>query len=326
MEKQTVTRSVHPGKTTARRVHNRLTKHGNFFARDAIYGLQSSLEIMTVQWGSFSTLNNANLLKRHPLVKLMFKELGFLLYYRFWKTNLQVKKISFKEWKILLVSLYIVMLAMISINLKLLSRFITILGNIFWAVFFLLRKLKIRSVQKRNNKTEDIWKMEAITPSFCPFHFIFCRPPFCIKVILFQRITLSISNFRKREGWVGLIEWGERGLSYLFCNFVHCTCQVAHISWRHTSDGNSAIFGQVDGVFFSKPFNLKIQTSNLAYCTLYQKNSWLALLPRRRSEITLTKTIKPPEIAPLVCISLNQFWYKPCFFEILNFPQLLDLK
>ena len=198
--------SVQPGKTIAHRVHNRLTKHGNFFARDAFYGLQSSFEIMTVQWGLFSTLNNANLLKRHPLVKLTFKELGFLLYYRFWKTNLQVKKIYFKEWKILLVSPYIVMLAMISINLTLLSRFITILGNIFWAVFFLLRKLKIRSVQKRNNKTEDIRKMEAITSSFCPFHFTFCRPPFCIKVILFQRITLSISNFRKRDGWVGLIE------------------------------------------------------------------------------------------------------------------------
>ena len=87
--------SVQPGKTTAHRVHNRLTKHGNLFARDAFYGLQSSFEIMTVQWGSFSILNNANLLKRQPLVKLMFKELGFLLYYRFWKTNLQVKKIYF---------------------------------------------------------------------------------------------------------------------------------------------------------------------------------------------------------------------------------------
>ena len=72
----------------------------------------------------------------------MFKELGFLLYYRFWKTNLQVKKIYFKEWKILLVSPYIVMLAMISINLTLLSKFITILGNIFWAVFFFIAQIK----------------------------------------------------------------------------------------------------------------------------------------------------------------------------------------
>ena len=72
----------------------------------------------------------------------MFKELGFLLYYRFWKTNLQVKKIYFKEWKILLVSPYIVMLAMISINLTLLSRFITILRNIFWAVFFFIAQIK----------------------------------------------------------------------------------------------------------------------------------------------------------------------------------------
>ena len=213
------------------------------------------------------------------------------------------------------------------INLKLLSRLITVLRNIFWAVFFLLRKLKIRSVQKRNNKTEDIRKMEAITPSFCPFHFSFCRPPFCIKVILFQRITLSISNFRKRKGWVGLIERGERGLSYLFCNFVHCTCQVAHISWRHTSDGNSAIFGQVDGKFFSKSFNLKSQTSNLAYIT---QKSWLALLPRRRSKITLTKTIqiKPREIATLASHGIN---FDVCllfmkFLHVIKFPQSLHLK
>ena len=72
----------------------------------------------------------------------MFKELGFLLYYGSWRTNLQVKKIYFKEWKILLVSPYIVMLAMISKNLKLLSRFITILGNIFWAIFFFIAQIK----------------------------------------------------------------------------------------------------------------------------------------------------------------------------------------
>ena len=42
----------------------------------------------------------------------------------------------------MLASPYIVMLAMISINLKLLSRFITILRNIFWAVFFFIAQIK----------------------------------------------------------------------------------------------------------------------------------------------------------------------------------------
>lgn len=78
------------------------------------------------------------------------------------------------------------MLAMISINLKLLSRLITVLGNIFWAVFFLLRKLKIRPVQKRNNKTEDIRKMEAITSSFCPFLSFFVGHPFASKLSFFR--------------------------------------------------------------------------------------------------------------------------------------------
>ena len=42
----------------------------------------------------------------------------------------------------MLASPYIVMLAMISINLTLSSRFITILGNIFWAVFFFIAQIK----------------------------------------------------------------------------------------------------------------------------------------------------------------------------------------
>lgn len=145
----------------------------------------------------------------------------------------------------------------------------------------------MQSVQKRNNKTEGIRQMES-TVSFWSFSFHFLSATFCIKVI-FQRIVKSLSNFWKMGGVGGVDRMGERRLSFLFCNFVHCTCQVAHISWRHTSNGNSAIFGQVDGKFFSKSFNLKSQTSNSAY--IIQKKSWLALLPRRRSKITLTKTI-----------------------------------
>jgi len=156
--------------------------------------------------------------------------------------------------------------------------------------------------------------MESIVSRFGPFHFIFCRSHFCLKVI-FQRIMQSLSNFWKMGGVGGVDRVGERGLSYLFCNFVHCTCQVAHVAWRHTSNGNSAIFGQVDGKFFSKSFHLKSQTSNLAY--IIQKKVDLHFSQGEEVKLHLRRQSSRARLPALASHRIN---FDVClvFFEVLT--------